>query len=456
LTDSVAKASILTLAGTWLATPLGIAVNVLLARALGPHIKGLYAVFLATQGLLVLPGFAVQQALTHLIASKKPDAAVLRPFLRILVLGQSLVSAGLLFALIQFPSIRSLIFTGLTSFYVLPVLGFVAINLAILYRGALVSGLQMYSRTAIVSNLASMISSLALMAVLAVWLLRGVTPSLPSVIIASLFSTVVALSVWLFGTRNIQLPPGEGISTREMSRSVTSFASPVALRVVLEWVNLRVDVYFVNAFAGATALGVYTVSVGIAQQLWAVPFSVASPLFAKIAGQGDTENSRQTVRFAFRVLILVTLLLCVFVAVVSNLLVPLLYGRRFAGATALLIVLLPGVVLIGPTRVIASYLAGIQLPSEVLRAEIVGLCATVALDVLLIPRMGAMGASIASSAAYSIYAAVLVYRFLRISRSTWSDLFVVRRADILQTRNQVGEILPSRDTLGRLARWRPY
>src|SRR5262249_51827037 len=67
------------------------------------------------------------------------------------------------------------------------------------------------------------------------------------------------------GTGETVLPLGR------LLRSVGAFTTPVLLQTILEWLNRRVDVYFVTLFAGAAALGRYSVAVGLAQQLWTIP-----------------------------------------------------------------------------------------------------------------------------------------------------------------------------------------
>jgi O-antigen/teichoic acid export membrane protein len=229
-----------------------------------------------------------------------------------------------------------------------------------------------------------------------------------------------------------------------MVREMVDLGGPVLLRGVLEWANLRLDVYFVTFFAGAGALGVYTVAVGVSQQLWTIPFSIAVPLFSRISREGDSTGSRETARYAFRILILMSLALTAVAAIAAPILIPLAYGSRFSGAIALLLLLLPGVVAISPTRALASYFTGIGRPSEPLIAEAIGVIATTTLDWTLIPRYGASGAAIASSVAYCAFSAYLTYRFKRVSQSRWSDLLSIRRQDITSVWRRLMDLIPGR------------
>ena len=65
------------------------------------------------------------------------------------------------------------------------------------------------------------------------------------------------------------------------------------------------------------------------------------------------------------------------------------------------IALLPGVVLLGAGKVLTNDIAGRGYPHYNSIVAGLTLVITVALDLLLIPRMGILGAALASSAAYS-------------------------------------------------------
>lgn len=442
--DSIGKASLITILGSYLGLPVALVTGILLARVAGPEVKGLFTVFTVTQGFLILPGFALQAALTRFIAHRRPNSRSVWPRVRWVIVAQSLLSIGLVAAVLPFRPVRQIVFSGLDARYLIPVFIFVAINLWYFYRSAAVSGLQMYSRNAAVFYAAGLASNLLFIVVLLAWWVAHFVPTVGWVIAASLAGSLLAVAIWYVTTSQVRVFEGEDVPGREMARDVTGFAAPVLLRIMLEWANLRLDVYFVNAFVGASALGVYTIAVGASQQLWAIPFSVAGPLFSRISRDGDTVTSRETARFAFRILVLMSLALAVLVGAIAPFLIPLVYGSRFSGAIVPLLLLLPGVVAISPTRALASYFTGIGRPSEPLIAEAIGLVATVALDLVLISRHGAAGAGIASSAAYIAFSGYLTYRFKRVSQSAWRELFALRRQDVSIVWRRLLELIPAR------------
>jgi O-antigen/teichoic acid export membrane protein len=80
-------------------------------------------------------------------------------------------------------------------------------------------------------------------------------------------------------------------------------------------------------------------------------------------------------------------------------------------------VLLVGLAAGGVIGVISAYLQGVGRPGLYSAAIGAGLPVTVALDLLLIPPFGVMGAAVASTAAYVTTTAVLVAMFRAVTRS---------------------------------------
>lgn len=80
--------------------------------------------------------------------------------------------------------------------------------------------------------------------------------------------------------------------------------------------------------------------------------------------------------------------------------IPLLYGRAFAGGVLAAQVLLVGLAADGFGGVVNAYLYGTGRPGLASIATAAGLVVTGILDVALIPGHGILGAAIASTCAY--------------------------------------------------------
>ena len=88
----------------------------------------------------------------------------------------------------------------------------------------------------------------------------------------------------------------------------------------------------------------------------------------------------------------------------APLVIPDVYGSAFAGAVPALRLLLPGVVALGAAKSLGSVLVkeGRMLITSILGLSALGL--NVALNIVLLPQIGILGASIASSVCYAALA----------------------------------------------------
>jgi O-antigen/teichoic acid export membrane protein len=93
----------------------------------------------------------------------------------------------------------------------------------------------------------------------------------------------------------------------------------------------------------------------------------------------------------------------------------LLYGEQFGPAVTPARVLLAGMLLAGASGVASAYLYGRGTPGLNSIVLGTGLVITVVLDLLLIPPLGALGAAIASTAAYLSTDALLIGLLLRLT-----------------------------------------
>jgi O-antigen/teichoic acid export membrane protein len=107
-----------------------------------------------------------------------------------------------------------------------------------------------------------------------------------------------------------------------------------------------------------------------------------------------------------------------------------LYGEPFRPSIAALLWLLPGVVLFTIANVLAAYIAGIGKPHLNLWVSGISLVITIALDLILIPKLNIVGASIASTVSYSVSAVMLIMFFVRETGVSLRQVLVPTSEDL--------------------------
>ena len=166
--------------------------------------------------------------------------------------------------------------------------------------------------------------------------------------------------------------------------------------------------------AGNAALGVYTVATRLADIVWLVPYSVALVVLPNASGRTAAQLDRATPRLALRTLG-VGLATAAGLALLAVAGLAWVFGADYAGALAPLMVLLPGVAVFGFGNVLAADLAGRGHPGYITVNALVGIVVTVALDLLVIPAHGVMGAATVSLLVYALNAVLSVAFFLHVT-----------------------------------------
>jgi O-antigen/teichoic acid export membrane protein len=110
------------------------------------------------------------------------------------------------------------------------------------------------------------------------------------------------------------------------------------------------------------------------------------------------------------------MLACCLAAVPFSFLLPLVYGQAFSEATGLLLILLPGVYLVGLESVLVQHFNALGLPRTIPVYWLVTLVVNLVLVFALVPQFGAYGAAIASTVSYALIFARVAFYFVATTR----------------------------------------
>ena len=204
--------------------------------------------------------------------------------------------------------------------------------------------------------------------------------------------------------------------------------------------SYRLDALIVNGLRGVTSLGYYSVATATAETLTYGAVGFALILFPQVSSVERREADRIT-PVVCRNAVFMTLIGAVVMFVVSRQLILFVFGSGMTPALLPLWLLLPGIVSLAPTRVIASYLSGIGKPIYTTYIAAGAVILTVVLDLLLIPPFGISGAAAASSIVYTCTAVASVVVFKFESGAGLMETLVVRPDDFARYRRVLNSTL---------------
>ena len=408
------RAGTITLASRALVFFLSLVTNVVLARALGPDGRGLYALAVILPSVLVLAAnLGVGNALTYYLARRTYDTSA--------VIGQT-TSLALVLGVASFA-----VLVALVTLFGSQLLPGVPHNLVLLAGASLPLALFFYYCLSFTQGMEAFwaYNSLYVINAAAVLVFLGALVFFPG----SVTVAVVAWSVswvptavlglwWLahWGRLNVRFDP-------KMSRSLLRFGIVGYLSFLTNFFNFRLGTFLVNIFRNAAQVGLYTIAVTLAETIYQVSVSAAIVLAPRVAAGEAVEGDKATGRVS-RMVLVISLAAAVALGAVAPLLIRVLFGSRFAGSAIAVWLLLPGIVAFSVSRVLSSYLLGRNKQHIDFGASLAGLVVTIALDLLLIPPYGFGGAAAASSVAYTVTLLVNLVWVVRHSTLGAGDLLL--------------------------------
>lgn len=258
-------------------------------------------------------------------------------------------------------------------------------------------------------------------------------------------TAAVAIAAWVAGTFIVALVGAVGAfaSARSLANDAIGFgeflryAGKAGALNVATLLNYRIDVYIVAALAPLSVLGMYTIAVAGAESALALTHT-ASIVTAPRIGKLDRNDAREFVARCSRNSLFVALVACAIAAVAVPWAVRILFGPAYEPIVPALRVLLVGVVALSVGGVIANYFmlnagrAGVPLSTAVLSIIV---CA--ALSLALVPRLGMLGAAIATATAYVVGQTVAIAAFCRETGLHPARVLLVNGADLAFYRRAV-------------------
>jgi O-antigen/teichoic acid export membrane protein len=213
--------------------------------------------------------------------------------------------------------------------------------------------------------------------------------------------------------------------------------------MVLLFLHLRLDMFMLNSMAGPTALGVYSLSVTLAETVMLGTDSVALGILPRQMGNSLQESAVVALRAA-RITAIISAACIAAWAIVGFPLIVATFGRPFAGSYLPLIALLPGIAFMGMQRVCGGPVLRSGRPSHLVRINVVSLTGNVVLNVWWIPAWGALGAAAASSCSYALGALLFLRWTANMAGAAFPQSVMPRSSDVYDAWQGFASLVRSR------------
>jgi lipopolysaccharide/colanic/teichoic acid biosynthesis glycosyltransferase len=228
-----------------------------------------------------------------------------------------------------------------------------------------------------------------------------------SVVIALLASGALAMVTGLARLLRRGYFTGWGRPSWALAKEIAAFGGRGQLGNMLWLMNLRFDFILLGALAGPAVLGIYAVASKVAELMRLAPTAinyVLYPRFARLGARRATSEARRLLPQSAAL----TLALTPVLLVAAYVGLPIVYGPAFQSAVLPAEIIIIGLSIEGAAAVASAYLVGRGHPGLNSVGMGIGATITVTLDIILIPRLGALGGAITSAVTYLTTTTVLV------------------------------------------------
>ena len=401
---------------------LALASSVVLARWLGPEGRGIFALVLILPELAASFGlFGFDQANT-VYSGLEPGgrrALVWHSVVIAAIAGGALVLGGATYLALGAPGFRSLIH-GPLWLYLVP-LSAVPLRLLTEYWGSILRGMNLIGLIN-AYEVGTKVVSLSLLIALVIGLRFGVAGAIWADWVIGIGGAFLLLAllqrVGLWGKPSLDAA---------LWRRSGKFAFPAYCASILSFLNYRVDQIILALMVPPEQLAFYVVAVGLAERMWLPTGAVAMALLPHLTTTPDRDPALPAT--IARHVIIWTGAACVGVFVLADFIVRILYSSTYAPAAVALRWLLPGIFMLSLGKVLIAELLAREKIGVTFWMGTVVVITNFGGNLMLIPRMGIAGASLASSISYTLLSILVCWYYLRLTGVRWTKL-VPRWADV--------------------------
>lgn len=382
---------------------LGFVATILTARLLGPEGRGIFALAAAISGLGVqIATLGLNSANTYLVARSDRDLAALHANSIWAALACGGVLAGALFAIVTvYPALvpvdRSML-----------VLALIWIPIGLLYT--LSQSLLLGQLRVVAYNAIDLLHSA--LGVLAIVVIAYASIASPNLIYGSLLVMLLVVTLasnallWIASPRTIR-------PNLALLKNAVAYGLRSHIAALLGFMIMRIDLLMINYFLGSKSAGLYSVAAAMVTLIYVLPSVVGSVLFPRLCAMSEWHARYQLVK---KTALLIAGIMTTGVLAAGAIVHPaivLLFGADYAGAVAPLLWLLPGALVWSIESVARKLLTSDGYRIEVVFGWFVAFVLNVVLNWLLIPKLGLVGAAMASSVSLTVVGLVTIVTIWR-------------------------------------------
>lgn len=420
---------------------LDLIILVIISRVLGPEGKGIYTLVLLIPGMILNFGnFGLAAANVYFIGSKKYPMKdiVANSIIQASIIAFFMILVSVI--IFQIPDFKIFInSSGIPYVYLWIAVCAIPFSLLSGMLQNVIRGredIYNYNKITIVQSIVQLVLIVFFLLIVGIKVSGALLAYVGSIGAALIFTIVLIRKISIFSfTFN-----------KRLFKDSLLYGMKVYFANMVSFLNYRLDMMLTALFLNPAAIGIYSISVGMAEKLFMIPSAVSVVLFPRISSCSEEEANNFTpkiVRNIFFVMIIVCLV-SVFFAYPA---IYILFGRDYIASYLPFLILLPGIIAFSIGGILASDLSGRGKPQFAIYASVACLIVNVILNIILIPKLGVRGAALSSAISYWADTFMLIWAFHHISKKPYREFLIIKIEDFRDYKRLIKNLIKGRLSL---------
>lgn len=175
--------------------------------------------------------------------------------------------------------------------------------------------------------------------------------------------------------------------------------------------NYKLDIICLKFYCNIafTDIGLYAVGIQLAEYIWVIPDIFKEVLYSKTDKDININETLWCLRLSFYI----ELIFLIFILILGEKIVILLYGEDFVNSTKIIKIIFSGILAMTLFKILTPLYNAKGVFWENLSIIFISICINIILNIILIPKYGTTGAALASVCGYSICGVIYLIRFCK-------------------------------------------
>ncbi len=403
-----------------------IVIGILIARLLGPELKGEYEIIILIPSILIVFGnLGLPVSNVYYIAKyKRIESKILGNTLLINLIF-SLIIITMLFLLL--PVLKVKIWNNLDLDLSRIALFGIFFHLNFINFIKIFEGKKEFS-----------ISSLYELLYVILWLILIVT-----IFFVNKFKLQLTVYVWIISIFILFLIQFFHLIIKykvklssNLIKNQLFFGVRVYLSQFFSYLNYRIDIFILGIISGFYYVGIYSIAVLSAEMLWK-PTQQIVTIFLPFSSENKNKNNYLLTLFIARITFTIGLILGIIGIVFGKFLIILFFGKDFLPSYISFIILIPGIVIFNIARILAIDIIGQGKPEINIYFLLTSLILNIILNIILIPLLNEIGASIATMISYFFVTLLFIWYYRRKYKFNLKDILIIKKEDFILLKEKI-------------------